>query len=177
MRLLPQLVRTLVLLTLHSVAHSFAATATAAAVTPLTTGSLANTAKEFYTLWNDKKVDEAMTLFADDVHFVDGQYSEPFRGKEAARAYIQECADSLVGWNFIIDDYAEDLQQRKLGLKWHVEGRSGMSLPFPTNGLTFMKFSDSGLISECTDMIEATVKTGPIQLPLLRLVSKVLRIK
>eukprot|EP00611_Tribonema_gayanum_P011608 TRINITY_DN2190_c0_g1_i2.p1 TRINITY_DN2190_c0_g1~~TRINITY_DN2190_c0_g1_i2.p1 ORF type:complete len:148 (-),score=41.84 TRINITY_DN2190_c0_g1_i2:135-578(-) len=133
-------------------------------------------AQSFYDSWNNRDVEKAISHFADDVYFVDAQYSKPFNGRSEVKAYLQECADSLPGWKFIIDDYAEDAQRRKVGLKWHVSDTSGINLPFPTNGLSFLEFDESGLIIGCTDMVEPTVKTGVFQLPLLRFVSKVLRI-
>jgi len=44
---------------------------------------------------------------------VDAQYSHPFEGRADVRAYLQECADSLPGWKFIIDDYSEDIVRRR----------------------------------------------------------------
>jgi hypothetical protein len=131
----------------------------------------------FYDAWNQKDIKKAIDFFSDNVFFVDGQYSKPFRGKKEVKNYLQECADSLPGWKFIIDDHAEDIKSRKVALKWHVEDSSKMPLPFPTNGLSFVVFDECGKIVECTDMIEATVKTGIFQLPLLRAVSKILRIQ
>jgi len=91
--------------------------------------------------------------------------------------YLQECADSLPGWKFIIDDYTEDYSRGRVGLKWHVSDSSQIPLPFPNKGLSFLVFDQkTGLINECNDMVEPTVKTGPIQLPLLRVVSKILNI-
>ena len=134
-------------------------------------------AQGFYNAWNARDVNKAITYFADDVYFIDAQYRRPFVGKNAVRKYIQECADSLPGWAFIIDDYSEDVTRRKVGLKWHVSDSSNIPLPFPSNGVSFLSFDENGLIKECTDMVEPTVKTGAFQLPLLRAVTKILRIK
>ena len=143
----------------------------------LANGYLFDRAAGFYDAWNQKDITKAIEFFSDEVLFVDGQYDRPFRGKREVKNYLQECADSLPGWRFIIDDHAEDLGGQKVALKWHVEDSSKIPLPFPTNGLSFIKFDELGKIVECTDMIEATVKTGTFQLPLLRAVSKILRIK
>ena len=134
-------------------------------------------AQGFYDAWNARDVKKAITYFSDDVIFVDAQYRRPFVGKTAVRKYIQECADSLPGWSFIIDDYSEDVNRRKVGLKWHVSDSSNIPLPFPNKGVSFLSFNENGLIEECTDMVEPTVKTGSFQLPLLRVVSKILKIK
>lgn len=130
----------------------------------------------FYAAWNRKDVDTAISFFADDVFFIDAQYEKPFRGKAAVKAYFQECADSLPGWEFVIDDFAEDSVRRKVALKWHVSDSSKIPLPFPSNGLSFLEFDDRGYIVRCEDMVEPTVKTGALQLPLLRAVSKILGI-
>ena len=134
-------------------------------------------AQGFYDAWNARDVKKAITYFSDDVLFVDAQYSRPFVGKTAVKKYITDCADSLPGWAFIIDDYSEDITRRKVGLKWHVSDSSNIPLPFPNKGLSFLSFDENGLIKECTDMVEPTVKTGSFQLPLLRTVTKILRIK
>ncbi len=139
-------------------------------------GSLIANARGFYSSWNEKKVDVAISYFADDVIFRDAQYATPFVGLEAVRAYLQECADSLPGWTFVIDDYAEDTARRKLGLRWHIEDSSKIPLPFPTNGLSFLEFDERGLIVACRDMVEPQLKAGELQLPLLRVVSRILRI-
>jgi len=88
--------------------------------------------------------------------------------------------------------------RRKVGLKWHVSDSSNVPLPFPNRGVSFLAFDADGLIKvrsmglarppasflifvppkkECNDFVEPTVKIGPIQLPLLRRVSKILRIQ
>ena len=134
-------------------------------------------AKEFYSSWNNKDVDKAISYFSDDIVFNDAQYDKPFIGKVAVKNYLQECADSLTGWSFIIDDYAEDIKGMKVGLKWHVSDTSNSPLPFPNKGISFLRFDQNGLITECNDMVEPTVKTGAFQLPLLRVVSKLLNIK
>ena len=134
-------------------------------------------AKDFYNSWNNKDIEKAITYFSDDIIFNDAQYDKPFIGKNEVKNYLQECADSLTGWSFIIDDYAEDINGRKVGLKWHVSDSSNIPLPFPNKGISFLKFNENGLITECNDMVEPTVKTGSFQLPLLRVVSKLLNIK
>lgn len=91
-------------------------------------------AQGFYDSWNSRDVEKAISYFADDVYFVDAQYSEPFEGKTNVKQYLQECADSLPGWKFIIDDYSEDLERRRVGLKWHVSDSSKTPLPFPSRG-------------------------------------------
>jgi SnoaL-like domain len=93
-----------------------------------------NKAQGFYDSWNSRDVGKAISYFADDVYFVDAQYSEPFEGKTNVQKYLQECADSLPGWKFIIDDYSEDLGRRRVGLKWHVSDSSKTPLPFPSRG-------------------------------------------
>jgi hypothetical protein len=140
-------------------------------------GQLIATARKFYSSWNRKDVETAMSCFASNIVFYDAQYDKPFVGSREVRGYLQECADSLPGWSFIIDDFAEDVGHRKLGLRWHVEDSSNIPLPFPTDGLSFLEFAPDGQIEVCRDMVEPTVKTGAFQLPLLRVVSKILGIQ
>lgn len=160
---------------------SGAAAAAAASLAPVGRASAAEpligSAKGFYNAWNDKDVDRAMSYFADSIVFYDGQYQSPFTGAAAVRGYLQDCADSLPGWRFVIDDYSEDPSRGRLGLRWHVEDSGNLPLPFPNRGLSFLEFDAAGKIVVCRDMIEATVKTGAVQLPLLRAVSAVLGIK
>ena len=93
-----------------------------------------NKAQSFYDSWNSRDVEQAISYFADDVYFVDAQYSKPFEGKANVKKYLQECADSLPGWKFIIDDFSEDLGRRRVGLKWHVSDSRKTPLPFPSRG-------------------------------------------
>lgn len=139
--------------------------------------SYITSAKDFYSSWNNKDVDKAISYFSDDIVFNDAQYDKPFIGKIEVKNYLQECADSLTGWSFVIDDYSEDVSRRNVGLKWHVSDSSNSPLPFPNKGISFLKFNENGLINECNDMVEPTVKTGSFQLPLLRVISKLLNIK
>lgn len=140
-------------------------------------GGLISNARGFYSAWNRKDVDTAMSFFSPSITFYDAQYAKPFVGAAQVRAYLQECADSLPGWQFIIDDYAEDLERGRLGLRWHVEDSSELPLPFPSNGLSFLEFGPDGYIAVCRDMVEPTLKTGAFQLPLLRAVSKILGVQ
>ena len=114
--------------------------------TAVSATSLYRNAQKFYDAWNARNVDEAMNFFSENVVFYDAQYSRPFVGKVAVRKYIQECADSLPGWSFVIDDYSEDTVRRKVGLKWHVSDSSNVPLPFPNRGVSFLAFDDEGLI-------------------------------
>ena len=118
----------------------------AAAVDGVSPTGLYKNAQGFYDAWNARDVEKAMTYFSDGVIFYDAQYSRPFIGKEKVREYIQECADSLPGWAFIIDDYSEDVVRRKVGLKWHVSDSSNVPLPFPNRGVSFLAFDADGLI-------------------------------
>ena len=140
------------------------------------TSSPIKCASAFYDAWNNGDASLAASLCAENVEFWDANNPEPFRGRKAVKAYLQDCVDALSGWKFVIDDYAQDLERNKLGLYWHVSNRRGGSLPFPTRGLSFMEFDSAGLILSCTDIPEPTVKAGPIQLPMLKLVSRALRI-
>lgn len=134
-------------------------------------------AKGFYDSWNNKDIDKAITYFDDNIYFLDGQYRKPFNGKKEVKKYLIDCANALKNWKFIIDDYILDEKNKKVGLKWHIESTSNIRLPFPTIGLSFLIFNEKGKIINCLDLVEPTIKTGSIQLPLLKVVSKVLRIK
>ena len=144
------------------------AAALAAARTPL------QTARRFYDSWNRGDVADAGECLDDNVEFLDANNKRPFYGKREVVKYLQDCSDALNGWQFVIDDSAEDKQRNRLGLKWHVEDSKGNPLPFPSRGLSFLRFNEEGLIVFCEDYPEPTAKIGSLQLPLLRLVTKVL---
>ncbi|GMI35551.1 hypothetical protein TeGR_g3644 [Tetraparma gracilis] len=163
----------LVLLPSIAAADSPSLPSTAAAAPP----SLYSTAKSFYDAWNAGDVPLAVSNFSPDVTFLDAQYPAPFVGLPAVRAYLEECAASLPGWVFVIDDHAEDAGRRTLGLRWHVEGSGQVPLPFPSAGVSFVDFDERGRIFTVRDMVEPTVKLGKVQLPLLRAVTRVLGIK
>jgi len=139
--------------------------------------TLITTARKFYDDWNDSDITAAMSVMSEDVVFRDAQYPKPFVGFSAVQSYLQECTESLPGWRFVIDDYSEDVDKRTLGLRWHVEGKNSVPLPFPNEGISFLEFDTNNKLSVVRDMVEPTVKLGDVQLPLLRTVTKILRIK
>ncbi|CAM9215628.1 unnamed protein product [Chrysoparadoxa australica] len=135
------------------------------------------TARAFYDAWNQGDTAAASALLAPDVIFFDANNSEPFRGRRETSQYLADCTEALGGLQFVIDDWSEDLPRRRLGLMWHVTDAQSNPLPFPTKGVSFLKFDESGLILECTDIPEPTVKVGKLQLPLLGTVTKLLGLR
>ncbi|CAM9837225.1 unnamed protein product [Choristocarpus tenellus] len=132
---------------------------------------------DFYSAWNRGDIDAAMNNFADDVIFHDLNNKDPLVGRQQLKLYLEECADALPGWKFIIDEHAWDEQQRKLALYWHVANSEGDPIPFPARGLSFLSFNEAGLIKTNVDIPEPAVKAGSLQLPLLKFVSKVFGFK
>jgi hypothetical protein len=139
-----------------------------------TSPALISLAREFYDAWNHGDIHRAAQRLAPDVEFWDANNSEPFRGRAATTKYLEDCADALPGWQFIITDYAEDAERNRLALTWHVVDSEQRALPFPTKGLSFIVFNDLGQMQFCTDVPEPTVKAGPLQLPLLKFITKAL---
>jgi len=137
------------------------------------------TARAFYALWNAGDVDGAAALLSDDVAFLDPNFASPFRGRAAAAEYLRQCVSILNGWQFVIDDHAEDSVRQRLGLKWHVEDGSGRPLGMPTEGTSFLTLSaDLTQIVEVADHM-APFSTPPpeLQMPLVAGVSVALELR
>jgi ketosteroid isomerase-like protein len=134
------------------------------------------TVMAFYDAWNAQRIDDAAALLADDVVFLDPNFSRPFTGRAEAAEYLKQCAVLLNGWQFKIDDWAEDAKRGRIGLKWHVEDASGAPIPLPNLGTSFVRLSpDMSRITEVVDHMQP-LSTPPaeLQMPLVAVASMAL---
>lgn len=116
-------------------------------------------ARAFYSAWNHGDIPAASGILAENVTFRDINFPEPFVGRERVRQYLQQCTENLVGWQFCIDDYAQDLLKNTIVLRWHVNDPDGNAVPIPSRGLSFLKVSELGSeLTEVTDINEPFAK-------------------
>jgi len=114
-----------------------------------------NTASAFYSAWNHGDWEDAAQILDSNVSFRDINMPEPFAGRERVRSYLEDCSTNLVGWQFCIDDWAEDQLRKTLTLRWHVNDVEGNPLPIPSQGISFLGMTAEGdKIAECTDINE-----------------------
>lgn len=122
----------------------------------------------YFSHWNKRDMDSAADLFDVDCEYEDTLYPGTFRGQNAIKSHLLNVAVSLPeSFSFVIDDIAEDTQNGKVGVQWHVESDS-KQLPF-TRGSSMYTISKSGKILKGFDVPEPFAKTGSAGLALLKL--------
>ena len=115
--------------------------------------------ERYFAAWNQRDMDAAVQVFADDCQYEDTVFPEPFDGKQALKKHLLLCEESLPStFSFVIDDIAD--AGDKLGVKWHVEN-NGEQMPF-TRGLSFYTVDvATGLVKTGIDEVEpAVLKLG-----------------
>lgn len=116
-----------------------------------------------------------MDCFTESCSYEDTQYSGAFQGREELRKHLYRVAAALPkSFRFVVDETAVDINQKKIGVQWHVEN-DGTPLPF-TRGCSFYTLDEEGmLISTGFDVPEpAPFKPGGFGLTLLSLASKLI---
>lgn len=111
--------------------------------------------ERYFAAWNQRNMDAAVQVFADDCQYEDTVFPEPFDGKKELKKHLLLCKESLPStFSFVIDDIAD--AGDKLGVKWHVEN-NGKQMPF-TRGLSFYTVDEAtGLVKTGIDEVEPAV--------------------
>ena len=120
---------------------------------------------------NDKQLESALSLVADDCRYEDLNFPAPFVGREAVRELLAESIAALPSdFSFVIDDIAPG--PTSCGVVWHVE-LSGTPFPFG-RGVSFVRLRDGKLVF-VRDIPEPSSKPGAVALKLIKLLSALLR--
>lgn len=128
--------------------------------------------RAFYAAVNEKDVETALSLCADDVRYEDLNFSRVFVGVDGVRELLAESVRSLpADFVFVIDDVAAGASS--CGVAWHVE-LSGVPFPFG-RGCSFVRLSADGKLAYVRDIPEPTAKPGALALRLVALLAAALR--
>jgi len=120
--------------------------------------------EKYFNAWNRRDMDGAIQFFTEDLTYEDTVFAKPFVGKDALKKHLNICADAFPdSFAFVVDDIANDRNNQKIGVRWHVES-NGNSLPF-TRGCSFYQITKNGLIQDGIDFVEPAVfKLGGLSL-------------
>ena len=126
----------------------------------------------YFEAWNNRDIDAAVAVFADDVTYDDTAFPEPFQGKTRLSNHLNVCADCFPdSFSFQVDDCIEssvrmdkNSRPQEVFVQWHVEN-NGETLPY-TRGCSFYQLNKQGLIQDGIDFVEPNgpVKPGDIDL-------------
>ncbi|KAL4437246.1 hypothetical protein ABPG75_004385 [Micractinium tetrahymenae] len=135
-------------------------------------------ATAYYSAWNDKRMDDVLSLMAPDVIYQDLIYEDPFVGREALAAYFKKI-ETLVPKDikFCVEDITEG-DPRRCGVRWHVEiaDESGTSVQFPfSRGVSFYETNNQGQIVFARDIVEPAIKPGGASLGGISVVAPLVR--
>jgi hypothetical protein len=93
--------------------------------------------EQYFNYWNLREMESAINLFDENCTYEDTLYPGVFQGKDALKAHLFSCADSLPGsFRFCLDVLSEDADGN-IGVQWHVENND-KPLPF-TRGCSMYK--------------------------------------
>jgi steroid delta-isomerase-like uncharacterized protein len=124
--------------------------------------------KTYFELWNERRMDEAVNLFADDCTYEDTLYPSVFRGKAQLQSHLFNVASSLPStFRFVVDAIAEDKSTGYVGVQWHVESDT-TPLPFTRGSSMYQIDPTTGKITSGFDVPEPVVKSGGISLFILK---------
>jgi len=135
--------------------------------------------ERFWELANDGDFAQTIDLFSEDAEYHDVLYpGPPFSGHDGILKHMKnmEVAIPVKKLRFVLDDIAASTY--KVGVRWHVETRSGRLIPLGRGASMYSLKSNSDgqlCISEAWDFPETPFKVAPLILPVLRLVSVFLR--
>jgi len=135
-------------------------------------GVAARQMKAYFAAWNERDMEAAVDIWAEDCQYEDTQYAGAFEGKDALRAHLIKVADALPeSFAFVVDEVADGGDT--VGVQWHVES-DGEPLPF-TRGCSVYTANADGLLATGFDVPEpAPIKPGGAGLALLSLASKII---
>lgn len=124
--------------------------------------------KTYFELWNERRMDEAIDLFADECTYEDTLYPSIFQGKDQLQSHLINVANSLPSsFRFVVDAISEDLVSGYVGVQWHVESNN-QPLPFTRGSSMYRIDQTTGKIVSGFDVPEPVVKNGGISLFILK---------
>lgn len=135
-------------------------------------------ARAYYSAWNDKRMDDVLSLMAPDVVYEDLIYEDPFVGREALAAYFKKIGQLVPqDIKFCVEDITEG-DSRRCGVRWHVEitDQTGTPVQFPfSRGVSFYETNDQGQIVFARDIVEPAIKPGAASLGGISVVAPLVR--
>lgn len=113
--------------------------------------------EQYFQAWNDRDIERACSVFADNVEYDDTAFPAPFLGREKLDAHLRTCVECFPpSMSFVVDDTINGGE--KYMVRWHAEN-NGEELPF-TRGCSFYNIK-GGKIVKGVDVVEPAVfKTG-----------------
>jgi len=128
----------------------------------------------YYALYNCRDIEGVVHLIADDCTYEDLIYQDPFKGKDAIRAYFEKI-DSIIPEDvkFCVEDIS-DGSDRCVGVRWHVELDGVGEFPF-SRGVSFYEINEKGQIVFARDIVEPTFKPGAAALKGIALIAPLVR--
>ena len=87
--------------------------------------------ESFYSAVNNRDLERAMEMVADDALYEDFTFQEPFKGREGVRELLSDAMELPKGLDFVIDETAGGEGwggDDSVGMTWHVEF-DGVPLP------------------------------------------------
>lgn len=129
--------------------------------------------EQYFAAWNERDIEKACSVFADNVEYDDTAFPEPFTGKEALERHLNTCVKCFPpSMSFVVDDTINGGDN--LMLRWHAENND-QELPF-TRGCSFYKVKQ-GKIVKGVDVVEPAVfKTGGVSLLVKSVLSEPIRL-
>jgi ketosteroid isomerase-like protein len=119
---------------------------------------------QYYSAYNNKDIDQVLSLFSEDIVYEDLIYQNPFEGKASVTQYFKKIGDVVPkDIQFVVDDITEG-DESKCGVMWHVEMASDndglVQLPF-SRGCSFYHVDPkTNKITFARDLVEPTIKPG-----------------
>jgi len=100
------------------------------------TGRRMTPPEQYFTAWNQRDMDMAVSVFTDTVTYDDTAFPDPFSGKDNLRRHLFICANAFPPtFTFEVDDLVS--AGDRMAVLWHVENNNE-PLPF-TQGCSFYK--------------------------------------
>lgn len=84
-------------------------------------GQGAAVVRQYFELWNERRMSEAVELFSEDCSYEDTLYSGAFEGRDALRKHLFRVAESLPDSFSFMVDVVSDGGDGNVGVQWHVE--------------------------------------------------------
>ena len=122
--------------------------------------------ERYFAAWNNRDMDSAIDLFAEDATYDDTAFPEPFQGKERLREHLLKCANAFPStFSFEVDRVIAQTGSKTICIQWHVEN-NGEALPF-TRGCSMYTLGAKDKIVDGIDFVEPSPpKKGNLKIAL-----------
>ncbi|CAE7256228.1 Tldc2 [Symbiodinium pilosum] len=131
--------------------------------------------ESFYSAVNNRDLERAMEMVADDALYEDFTFQEPFKGREGVRELLSDAMELPKGLDFVIDETAGGEGwggDDSVGMTWHVEF-DGVPLP-NSRGASLYK-TQGGKLVYARDIVESPLKLGGAALGIVGFIAPIIR--